>query len=94
MMSGSWRRNDLSAVAKLSPAFFPAPRGRLFAAVGGDESEEYHRNTRLIQEAWGDRVVPVCEALAGANHFEILHDLADPEGRMHRLAAELIGAAA
>jgi len=81
------------SAARLSPALFPAPRGLMFAAVGGDESEEYHRHTRLIQQAWGQRVVPVCETLRGANHFEVLHDLADPEGRMHRLAAELIAGA-
>jgi len=35
--------------------------------------------------------VPVCETIAGANHLTVLHDLADPQGRLHRLALELLG---
>jgi len=34
--------------------------------------------------------VPVSEAIADANHFTVLHDLADPAGRLHRLALELL----
>ena len=48
---------------RVSPAFFPAPRGRLAAVYGALESEEFARQSRLIQTRWGRSVVPVCEAV-------------------------------
>ncbi len=46
---------DAATARKLSPAAMPAPRGRLVAVVGGDESEEFLRQNALIAEAWGTR---------------------------------------
>lgn len=88
-------RSDLrltpAEVRRLSPAGFAPPRrGRLYATVGGDESAEFQRQNRLIRSAWGKRVVPVCEALAGFNHLSVLDALADPRGRLHGLARELL----
>jgi arylformamidase len=81
-----------SAVARLSPAFFPRPKGtRLYAAVGLDESEEFLRQNRLIRDVWGPTAVPVCETLPGCNHFTVLAGLADPAGRLHELALRLLG---
>lgn len=79
------------SVERLSPVRMPAPReGRFHCAVGGLESEEFLRQNALLRETWGDAAVPVCESIAGTNHFTVLHDLADPEGRLHRLAVELL----
>lgn len=80
-----------ASVRRLSPAFFPRPRGPLFALAGGDESEEFIRQTHLIRDQWGPSTVPVCETVIGANHFTVLHDLADPSKRAHRLALRLLG---
>jgi arylformamidase len=82
-----------ASVARLSPARFPPPRGRLFAAVGADESEEFLRQNQLIRDAWGGARVPVCETIGGANHLTVLHDLPDPQGRLHRHALQLLGPA-
>lgn len=84
---------DAASVRRLSPVRFPAPSSpqTLYALVGEHESEEYHRQNRLIRQAWGARAVPVCEALPGCNHFTVLHDLADPQGRSHHLARQLLG---
>ncbi|MBX3627933.1 MAG: alpha/beta hydrolase [Rhizobacter sp.] len=80
------------AVDRLSPARFRAPReARFYATVGGDESEEFLRQSQLLQMAWGTQVVPRYEPVPGTNHFTVLHDLADPEGRSHRMALELMG---
>lgn len=79
------------SVRRLSPASFPRPRGPLYALVGGDESEEFIRQSHLIRDQWGPSTVPVCETVIGANHFNILHDLADPQRRAHRLALRLLG---
>ncbi len=80
-----------ASVARLSPAFFPRPRGVLYAACGGDESEAFLRQNQLIRDVWGPTAVPVCETIARTNHFTVLHDLADPGGRAHELAQRLLG---
>jgi hypothetical protein len=62
----------------------------------------FHARADLIQEApsssarrrrdqWGPTSVPVCEAITSANHFTILHGLADPNGQLHRHALALLG---
>jgi arylformamidase len=79
------------AVDRLSPARFRAPReARLHMTVGGDESEEFQRQSRLLQMAWGRQVVPRLETLPSTNHYTSLHDLADPDGVSHRMALELM----
>ena len=83
-----------AAVRRLSPAFFPRPRGPLAALVGGLESEEFIRQNQLIRDQWGPSTVPVCEVLPGLNHFTVLHDLVDPAGRAHQHALRLLGLAA
>lgn len=80
-----------SAVRRLSPAFFPRPRGPLVALVGGLESEEFLRQNQLIRDRWGAATVAVCEALPGLNHFTVLHDLVDPAGRAYGHAQRLLG---
>lgn len=80
-------------VAQASPARLPAPRhGMLYSVVGGEESAEYHRQNRLIQEAWGARRVPVCEAVPGRQHFSVLDALVEPSHRLHQLALDLLRA--
>ena len=82
-----------AAVRRLSPAYFAPPAGKLCAVVGGDESAEFQRQSRLLRKAWGRRAVPVCERVARANHLTVLDGLADPQGRLHALACELLAAA-
>lgn len=80
-----------AAVRRLSPAFFPRPRGKLHAVVGADESEEFLRQNALIRDVWGPTSVPVCESLPGHHHFTVMNSLADPVGRVHALALRLLG---
>jgi arylformamidase len=83
---------SVSEAHALSPARLPAPkRTPLVAVVGADESSEFHRQTRLIRQAWGEAAVPTCEALPGRHHMNVLHDLAEPEARLHQLARDLLG---
>lgn len=80
-------------VALASPARLPAPRhGTLYSVNGGNESAEYHRQNRLIQEAWGVRRVPICESLPGLDHFSVLEALLEPSHRLHQLALDLLRA--
>ncbi len=80
-----------AAVRRLSPAFFPRPRKPLYTAVGLGESAEFQRQTALIRDQWGPTSVPVCETIPGVNHYTILHGLADPRGRLHKMALRLLG---
>jgi arylformamidase len=81
-----------AAVARLSPAFVPRPKGaKLYATVGLNESEEFLRQNELIRDVWGPTAVPVCETVPGANHFTVLNELADPASRLHALALRLLG---
>ena len=88
-------QGDLQLTARsanrLSPAFFARPKRPLYAVAGGNESDEFLRQNLLIRDQWGPTAVPVCETLAGANHLDILHNLADPPGRLHDLALRLLG---
>lgn len=82
-----------SQVHQASPARLPAPvRGRLLSVVGGDESGEYLRQNRLIQQAWGRERVPVASVLPGLNHFSVLDTLAQPGARLHALARQALRA--
>lgn len=80
-----------ASVRRLSPAFFPRPKGRLFAAVGAAESAEFLRQNQLIRDVWGPTAVPVCETVAQRNHFDVLESLVDPAGRLHELTLRLLG---
>jgi arylformamidase len=80
-----------ASVRRLSPAFFPRPKGKLYATVGGAESDEFLRQNQLIRDVWGPTAVPVCETLPGRNHFTVLESLVDPAGRLHDLGLRLLG---
>jgi arylformamidase len=78
-------------VACASPARLPGPPGvRLECVVGGLESEEFHRQARLMQKGWGRSRVPVCESLPGLDHFSVLGTLGRPGSRLHQLAMALL----
>lgn len=78
-------------VARVSPAWMPAPRrGQLYSVAGGAESAEFLRHSVLIQKAWGKKVVPVSESLAGLNHFSVVEAMVQPGHRLNALVMQLI----
>jgi arylformamidase len=79
-----------ASVKRLSPAFFPRPKGRLYATAGALESEEFLRQNQLIRDVWGPTAVPVCETVPGRNHMDVLQSLVDPAGRLHELSLRLL----
>ena len=82
---------DEAAVRRASPLFWPAPsHGSLDAMVGGDESAEYHRQSRMIVDAWGHAGIDTRFAeVPGANHFTAIAPLADPNSPMTLRLLEL-----
>ena len=80
-----------SQARRLSPAAFPAPaNGALVTVVGGDESEEFHRQAALISQAWGGTVIGA-ENVAQRNHMNVLLELAEPGSETHRWGLRLLG---
>jgi arylformamidase len=83
---------EASAV-RLSPSVLRAPKGLLVTIVGGDESEEFHRQAALIGTAWGPATVVDALSVPGRNHMNVLHELADPQSQTHRHGLTLLGLA-
>ncbi len=81
-----------SQVQRCSPAYFAAPGGSLFAVCGDQESAEFKNQNRLMEMAWGRPTVPVCETVAGLNHFSILEALVTSGQRVHVLALQMLAA--
>ena len=64
--------------------------GRAFdAVVGGLESSEFKRQSRIIAEAWQKTAQTRYEEVAGKNHFTVIDALADPQSTMVTRIAEL-----
>jgi arylformamidase len=96
LMHSPYLQTDLrltpAQVRRCSPAYFAAPQGQLTALCGAEESEEFRRQNRLIQQAWGKRCVAHCEEIAGGNHFSVLETLCTPGQRAHQLVTSLLNA--
>jgi len=83
-------RLDATEARNVSPVFWPLKPGRVFdAVVGGLESSEFLRQSRLITDAWGKAAKTRYEEIAGANHFTVVEPLADPDSAMTKRVAEL-----
>jgi arylformamidase len=84
-------RLDEAAAGRLSPAFWQPPaHGILDAVVGGKESAEYFRQSRMIVDAWGQAGTETRFAeVPGANHFTAIAPLADPNSPMTQRLLEL-----
>ncbi len=69
---------------RLSPALWPAPKGRtLVAAVGGAESREFVRQSLDIAARWSAAGVRAeCVVVPGGNHFSIVDELMRPDSAM------------
>jgi arylformamidase len=75
-----------------SPMFRPPPaKGRrLIAAVGGDESEEFLRQSRAIADAWSKVGVDAkCAVIDSTNHFTVVDELIRPGSQLLTQIVEL-----
>ncbi|MDI1327610.1 MAG: alpha/beta hydrolase [Brevundimonas sp.] len=75
--------------AALSPVFWPVPNGStpggtvLDCVVGGDESSEFLRQSRMMADHWAANGVETrYETLPGLNHFTVLDPLFDPDSAL------------
>lgn len=76
---------------RLSPLERPAPAGgRLIAVVGGAESGEFLRQSRMIVERWGRAGVATrYHEVPDAHHFDVIAGLADPGDPLVDMLVEL-----
>lgn len=89
-------RLDALEAAALSPIHWPVPNGStpggtvLDCVVGGDESPEFLRQSRMMVDLWGAKGVETrYEALPGLNHFTVLDPLFDKNGGLVKRIAAL-----
>jgi arylformamidase len=87
---------DEREAAALSPVFWPVPNGStpggttLDCVVGGDESPEFLRQSRMMVDHWAANGVETrYEALPGLNHFTVLDPLFDPDSALVKRLADL-----
>lgn len=82
---------DAAKAREASPLLWPPPaKERSFvAAAGGDESQEFIRQSLEIASAWSKAGVKAeCVVVPGANHFTIVEELVNPDSAMvARIAA-------
>ena len=84
---------DAASASEMSPILWPVPpRDRTFvAAAGGNESQEFIRQSLAIAGAWSRAGVKAeCVVVPEANHFTIVDELARPESAM---LARIVGLA-
>jgi arylformamidase len=75
---------DAPQCSRLSPLTWTPRRGlKVTAVVGGDESSEYHRQTRALVTAWSAVGAEMDEIIMpNANHFTVLAPLMDPSSSL------------
>ena len=89
-------RLDAAEAAALSPIHWPVPNGStpggtvLDCVVGGDESPEFLRQSRMMAELWGAKGVDTrYQALPGLNHFTVLDPLFAADSDLVRRIVDL-----
>jgi arylformamidase len=87
--NAEFKLTEASAKAS-SPLFWPAPKGRVFdAVVGGIESPEFLRQSKIIADAWAKDNETRYEAVPGMNHFTVCDAMPDSASAMTKRLVEL-----
>jgi arylformamidase len=80
-------RLDAATAHAASPLFWPPPpAGRtLVAAVGGEETAEFHRQSRAMVARWAEAGVRTeYLSVAGVNHFTVVDELTRADSALFR----------
>jgi arylformamidase len=82
---------DEAEARRISPLFWPVAKGRVLdAVVGGLESSEFLRQSRIIADGWREKGVETrYEAVPGLNHFTICDPMMDADSPMTKRLVEL-----
>ena len=88
-VNGDLKLTEKSA-QDVSPLYWQVPVGRtLDAVVGGIESSEFLRQSRIIADGWKGTAQTRYAEIAGANHFTVLDPLTDANSAMTMRVVEL-----
>ena len=83
-------RLDQTEAKRVSPLFWPLPPGRVFdVVVGGAESDEFRRQSRIVADGWRGQVQTRYEEIPGGNHFSVVDPLKDANSKMVTRLVEL-----
>jgi arylformamidase len=82
---------DAAEARRISPLFWPVAKGRVLdAVVGGIESSEFLRQSKIVADGWRDKGVETrYEAIPGMNHFTVCDPLINPTSAMTKRLVEL-----
>jgi arylformamidase len=83
---------DAAAARAASPLLWPPPSktSKVVAAVGGDESSEFLRQSLVIAEAWAKAGLETeCLVVPGTNHFSVVDELAKPGSALFKAVVRL-----
>jgi arylformamidase len=82
---------DETEARRISPLYWPLVRGKtLDAVVGGDESSEFLRQSKIVADDWRERGAQTrYEAVPGMNHFTVCDPMTDPNSAMTKRLVEL-----
>jgi arylformamidase len=83
-------RLDAASARACSPLFWHVPAGRtLDSVVGGIESSEFLRQSKMIVDAWQGAAQTRYTEIIGANHFTVVDPLTDAASTMTQRVVEL-----
>ncbi|HEY1310754.1 MAG TPA: alpha/beta hydrolase, partial [Pseudolabrys sp.] len=83
-------RLDEAEAKRVSPLFWDLPPGRILdAVVGGAESSEFLRQSRVVADRWKGRAQTRYEEIPGANHFTVVDPINDANSAMVARLTEL-----
>jgi arylformamidase len=82
---------DAAEARRISPLYWPLVRGKVLdAVVGGAESSEFLRQSRIVADDWRERGAQTrYEAVPGMNHFNVCDPMTDPNSAMTKRLVEL-----
>ncbi len=82
---------DEAEARRISPLFWAVQRGRMLdAVVGGDESSEFLRQSRIVADGWREKGAETrYEAVPDLNHFTICDPMMDADSPMTKRLVEL-----
>jgi arylformamidase len=83
-------RLDAASAASLSlTTVEPRTPVKMAFVVGGEESEEFHRQSETMARAWA-AIDPKVVDIAGANHFTLIDGLARPGSELNGIVVDML----
>ncbi len=81
---------DTPRAQQLSPIHFrPLKNIPFWTCVGGDESEEFHRQNELIAKTWPDNFQGDI-SMPGCNHFDLMDVFSQPESALYNATLKML----